>query len=73
MNPAVSGIILAGGRSRRLGVDKRLLRLGSSRTQLAETISRISDVAGYPLPGRMLSVALDLGGPAAASRSEDLP
>jgi molybdopterin-guanine dinucleotide biosynthesis protein A len=45
VNPAVSGIVLAGGRSRRLGVDKRSLYLGSSRTQLTETIERIAVVA----------------------------
>ena len=45
MSPAISGIVLAGGRSRRLGLDKRLLKLTSFRTQLAETIERLSSVA----------------------------
>lgn len=37
-----SAIVLAGGKSRRLGRDKRLLRLGTSRTLLEETIARVS-------------------------------
>ncbi|HLZ07430.1 MAG TPA: molybdenum cofactor guanylyltransferase [Chloroflexota bacterium] len=45
MNPAVSGIVLAGGRSRRLGVDKRTLTLRSVQTQLAKTLERLSAVA----------------------------
>jgi molybdopterin-guanine dinucleotide biosynthesis protein A len=43
--PAVSGIILAGGRSRRLGIDKRSLFLTSARSQLSETVERMTYVA----------------------------
>jgi len=43
--PAVSAIILAGGRSRRLGIDKRSLFLTSARSQLSETIERMTHVA----------------------------
>ena len=44
MIPPVSGVILAGGRSRRLGSDKRDLRFGSARTQLDVTVERLLTV-----------------------------
>jgi len=37
-----SGIVVAGGVSRRLGQDKRALRLFSSRTLLEETVARVA-------------------------------
>lgn len=45
MTPPTSAIVLAGGKSRRLGRDKRALRLGSSRSQLETTIQRVAEVA----------------------------
>jgi molybdopterin-guanine dinucleotide biosynthesis protein A len=43
--PPVSAVVLAGGKSARLGQDKRFLHLGSARSQLEETIARVSAVA----------------------------
>ena len=71
MTPSVSGIILAGGRSRRLGIDKRSLSLRPHRTQIADTIERLGTivddlvVAGDPAdlpPGRFTLVADDTVG-----------
>jgi molybdopterin-guanine dinucleotide biosynthesis protein A len=42
---ATSAVVLAGGRSRRLGQDKRALRLASNLTLLETTISRVQSVA----------------------------
>ncbi len=44
MTIAASGIVLAGGSSRRLGQDKRSVRLESSQTLLDQTISRVGSV-----------------------------
>jgi molybdopterin-guanine dinucleotide biosynthesis protein A len=41
MSEATSAVVLAGGRSRRLGQDKRALRLGSSRPLLVETVAQV--------------------------------
>jgi molybdopterin-guanine dinucleotide biosynthesis protein A len=40
-----SAIVLAGGKSSRLGQDKRALRLVSARTQLEETVCRVAAVS----------------------------
>lgn len=40
-----SGVVLAGGRSLRLGRDKRLLKFGAADTQLEETVRRVASVA----------------------------
>ena len=45
MTAPASAIVVAGGRSSRLGQDKRQLRLTSSRTLLEETIERVSALA----------------------------
>lgn len=60
MNGPASGIVLAGGKSRRLGRDKRALQLGSSRPQLEETVSRLSEAVAEVIVvagGDLMSVA----------------
>lgn len=44
MTESASGIVLAGGRSVRLGRDKRTLAFGSSGNQLEETVRRVATV-----------------------------
>lgn len=44
MSEPASGIVLAGGQSRRLGRDKRALVVGSARTQLEEVVTRLAAV-----------------------------
>lgn len=41
MTSPVSAIVVAGGKSRRLGIDKRQIRLANGRTLLAETVARL--------------------------------
>lgn len=45
MTEVASGVVLAGGRSLRLGRDKRLLTFGSSASQLEETVRRVATIA----------------------------
>lgn len=76
MTVSASAIVLAGGKSRRLGRDKRLLHVGSSRSLLDETIARVATltrdvvvvVAGDPgelgqLPARIVQDPLPGAGP----------
>lgn len=42
--PPVSAIVVAGGESKRLGQDKRRLRLGSSRTLLDATVATVASL-----------------------------
>ena len=44
MMPSASAIVVAGGESRRLGQDKRQLRLGSSRTLLEATVATVASL-----------------------------
>lgn len=45
MTSPCSAIVLAGGKSSRLGQDKRSLHLAAGRTQLEETVSRVAMVS----------------------------
>ena len=68
MPASLSGIVLAGGRSRRLGLDKALIRTGSGQTLVEQAfsllVSRCDDVhvvvdrPDRPLPGALAGAAV---------------